>query len=214
MSFNDFNFKPYIRVALAELKFKNPTEVQQKLIPVVRSGRDLVGESKTGSGKTHTFLLPIFEKLDETSDNVQVVITAPSRELVTQIYQATKQIADKSETEIRVANYVGGTDKHRNEAIAKALKRRIRKFSRIEKAFYGSIILTAITMAISIIYLQSRNLQVQQQITDLNSQITEVQTNYDNAKQEVNELSSRDRVEQIAQNAGLTSQQDNIKQVE
>ena len=69
-------------------------------------------------------------------------------------------------------------------------------------------------MAVSIIYLQSRNLQVQQQITDLNSQITEVQTDYDNAKQEVNELSSRDRVEQIAQNAGLTSQQDNIKQVE
>lgn len=113
MSFNDFNFKPYIREALAELKFKNPTEVQQKLIPVVRSGRDLVGESKTGSGKTHTFLLPIFEKLDENSNNVQVVITAPSRELATQIYQATKQIAEKSETEIRVANYVGGTDKLR-----------------------------------------------------------------------------------------------------
>lgn len=113
MSFNDFNFKPYIREALAELKFTNPTEVQQKLIPVVRSGRDLVGESKTGSGKTHTFLLPIFEKLDENSNNVQVVITAPSRELATQIYQATKQIAEKSETEIRVANYVGGTDKLR-----------------------------------------------------------------------------------------------------
>lgn len=106
------------------------------------------------------------------------------------------------------------TEKHRNEAIANALKRRIREFSRVEKAFYSSIIITAITMAVSIIYLQSRNLQVQQQITDLNSQITEVQTDYDNAKQEVNELSSRDRVEQIAQNAGLTSQQDNIKQVE
>ena len=106
------------------------------------------------------------------------------------------------------------TEKHRNEAIANALKSRIREFSRVEKAFYGSIIITAITMAVSIIYLQSRNLQVQQQITDLNSQITEVQTDYDNAKQEVNELSSRDRVEQIAQNAGLTSQQDNIKQVE
>ena len=62
------------------------------------------------------------------------------------------------------------TEKHRNEAIANALKRRIRKFSRVEKAFYGSIIITAITMAVSIIYLQSRNLQVQQQITDLNSQ--------------------------------------------
>lgn len=106
------------------------------------------------------------------------------------------------------------TDKHRNEAISNALKRRIRKFSRIEKVFYGSIILTAITMAVSIIYLQSRNLQVQQEITNLNSQISDMQTDYDNAKQEVNELTSRNRIEQIAGNAGLTSQQDNIKQVE
>lgn len=113
MSFKDFNFKPYIQRALDELKFVDPTDVQAKLIPVVRSGRDLVGESKTGSGKTHTFLLPIFEKLDESSDDVQAVITAPSRELGTQIYQATKQIAEHSEQEIRVVNYVGGTDKLR-----------------------------------------------------------------------------------------------------
>jgi len=95
------------------------------------------------------------------------------------------------------------TDKHRNEAISNALKRRIRKFSRIEKVFYGSIILTAITMAVSIIYLQSRNLQVQQEITNLNSQISDMQTDYDNAKQEVNELTSRDRIEQIAGNAEI-----------
>lgn len=113
MSFKDFNFKPYIQSALDEIGFKEPTEVQQRLIPVVRSGRDLVGESKTGSGKTHTFLLPIFEKLDEAKDDVQVVITAPSRELATQIYQATKQIAEHSAKEIRVVNYVGGTDKLR-----------------------------------------------------------------------------------------------------
>ncbi|CCQ76239.1 ATP-dependent RNA helicase [Streptococcus agalactiae SS1219] len=113
MSFKDFNFKPYIQRALDELKFVDPTDVQAKLIPVVRSGRDLVGESKTGSGKTHTFLLPIFEKLDESSDDVQVVITAPSRELATQIYQATKQIAEHSEQEVRMVNYVGGTDKLR-----------------------------------------------------------------------------------------------------
>ena len=113
MSFKDFNFKDYIQEALDEIKFKEPTPVQQKLIPVVRSGRDLVGESKTGSGKTHTFLLPIFEKLNPESRDVQVVITAPSRELATQIYQSTKQIAKHSDTEIRVVNYVGGTDKQR-----------------------------------------------------------------------------------------------------
>ena len=113
MKFIEFEFKDYIQKALQDLKFVEATEVQEKLIPVVLSGRDLVGESKTGSGKTHTFLLPIFQKLNEEADHVQVVITAPSRELATQIYQATRQIASFSETEIRVANYVGGTDKAR-----------------------------------------------------------------------------------------------------
>ena len=45
MSFKDFNFKDYIQEALDEIKFKEPTPVQQKLIPVVRSGRAKVGES-------------------------------------------------------------------------------------------------------------------------------------------------------------------------
>lgn len=95
------------------MNFVEATPVQEKLIPVVLSGRDLVGESKTGSGKTHTFLLPIFQMLDEEADSVQAVITAPSRELAAQIYQAARQLASFSEKEIRVANYVGGTDKAR-----------------------------------------------------------------------------------------------------
>lgn len=113
MKFTEFNFKDYIQEALKDLNFVEATEVQEKLIPVVLSGRDLVGESKTGSGKTHTFLLPIFQELDEEADSVQAVITAPSRELATQIYQAARQLANFSEQEIRVANYVGGTDKVR-----------------------------------------------------------------------------------------------------
>lgn len=113
MKFTEFNFKDYIQEALKDLNFVEATEVQEKLIPVVLSGRDLVGESKTGSGKTHTFLLPIFQQLDEEADSVQAVITAPSRELATQIYQAARQLASFSEQEIRVANYVGGTDKAR-----------------------------------------------------------------------------------------------------
>ena len=113
MKFKEFKFKDYIQEALKDLNFVEATEVQEKLIPVVLAGRDLVGESKTGSGKTHTFLLPIFQKLNEDADSVQVVITAPSRELARQIYQAARQIAAFSDKEIRVANYVGGTDKNR-----------------------------------------------------------------------------------------------------
>ena len=113
MKFTEFKFKDYIQEALRDLNFLEATPVQEKLIPVVLSGRDLVGESKTGSGKTHTFLLPIFQMLDEEADSVQAVITAPSRELAAQIYQAARQLASFSEKEIRVANYVGGTDKTR-----------------------------------------------------------------------------------------------------
>ena len=113
MKFTDFKFKDYIQEALKEINFIEATEVQEKLIPIVLAGRDLVGESKTGSGKTHTFLLPIFQTLNEDSSNVEVVITAPSRELATQIYQAARQIAGHCEKEIRIANYVGGTDKAR-----------------------------------------------------------------------------------------------------
>ena len=49
MKFTEFNFKDYIQEALKDLNFVEATEVQEKLIPVVLSGRDLVGESKTGS---------------------------------------------------------------------------------------------------------------------------------------------------------------------
>ena len=113
MKFTEFNFKPYIQEALKEINFREATEVQEKLIPIVLAGNDLVGESKTGSGKTHTFLLPIFQTLNEDSEQVEAVITAPSRELATQIYQAARQIASHSDKEIRIVNYVGGTDKSR-----------------------------------------------------------------------------------------------------
>lgn len=113
MKFTDLHLKPYIQEALQAIHFVEATEVQKRLIPIVLSGRDLVGESKTGSGKTHTFLIPIFQQLQEESAYVQAVITAPSRELATQIYQAARHIASYADTDVRVVNYVGGTDKQR-----------------------------------------------------------------------------------------------------
>lgn len=112
MKFTDFNFAPYINETLESIKFTSPTPVQEKLIPIILKGRDLVGESKTGSGKTHTFLLPIFQGLNIDSDETQAVIAAPSRELATQIYEAAKAFAQHND-KIRVSNFVGGTDKAR-----------------------------------------------------------------------------------------------------
>lgn len=110
-TFAQFGFKPFIDAALKEIGFKEPTEVQARLIPLILKRRSVVGQSQTGSGKTHTFLLPIFQTIDPELTEVQAVITTPSRELAYQIYDAAKQIAKHSEKEILVHNYVGGTDK-------------------------------------------------------------------------------------------------------
>lgn len=111
-NFKQFNLQPYLMTALQKIGFTEPTPVQAKLIPVIASGKDVVGQSQTGSGKTHTFLLPIFNQL--TSENqVQAVITTPSRELAYQIHTAAEQLAAEAPFEIRIGNYVGGTDKQR-----------------------------------------------------------------------------------------------------
>lgn len=112
-NFDKFNFQPFINEALTAKGFVQPTEVQEKLIPLIAKGKNIVGQSQTGSGKTHTFLLPLFNKIDATKEEVQVVITAPSRELAAQIYKAANQLAQFSSPEIRVSNFVGGTDKQR-----------------------------------------------------------------------------------------------------
>ena len=112
MLFTDFKFKPFINETLETIHFNTATPVQEKLIPITLEGRDIVGESKTGSGKTHTFLLPIFQKINTEIDGVQAVITAPSRELATQIYNAAMAFTQFDDS-IKISNFVGGTDKKR-----------------------------------------------------------------------------------------------------
>lgn len=105
--------KPYIKKAVEELGFKAFTEVQNKVIPVALKGEDIIGCSQTGSGKTHAFLIPIFEHLDVSSESVEVVITSPTRELANQIYAFAKQIANHSETFIDIRRYTGGSNRQK-----------------------------------------------------------------------------------------------------
>ncbi|AUJ29378.1 MAG: DEAD/DEAH box helicase [Liquorilactobacillus hordei] len=113
-TFEQFGFNEYINKALKKINFDTPTEVQQRLIPLIKEGRSVVGQSQTGSGKTHTFLLPIINAINSSVAEVQAVITTPSRELAYQIYEATKQIIEEYPAqELSAANYVGGTDKQR-----------------------------------------------------------------------------------------------------
>lgn len=109
MSFTQFNLKPFINDALADLNFYEPSPIQATVIPVIQSGRDVIAQSQTGSGKTHAFLLPLLNKI--TAENhTQLVITAPSRELAEQLYQAGRQILSFSDEDLHIERAFGGTD--------------------------------------------------------------------------------------------------------
>lgn len=112
-TFNDFKLAPWLYPALKAINFTQPTPVQDRVIPEVLKGENVVGQSQTGSGKTHAFLLPIFTMMDSDIQTVQAVITAPSRELADQTYSAAKQLNKYAESPFTIHNYVGGTDKER-----------------------------------------------------------------------------------------------------
>ncbi|MBJ8325140.1 cell division protein FtsL [Streptococcus pacificus] len=105
-------------------------------------------------------------------------------------------------------------NENKNEVIINVIQKRIKTFTRIEKAFYSALIVTAIILSVGIVYIQSRNFQLQQEISQLNKKINNQKDEFDNAKQEVNELTRYDRISEIAEEAGLTIQGGNSQKVE
>ncbi|MDQ0269473.1 DEAD/DEAH box helicase [Cytobacillus purgationiresistens] len=113
--FDKFNFQPFIIEAVNHLGFYEPTEIQERLIPAILKGESAIGQSQTGTGKTHSYVLPMLQKIDHGKQEVQAIITAPTRELANQIYQEVLKItAHCPEDEAITARcYIGGTDKQR-----------------------------------------------------------------------------------------------------
>ncbi len=110
--YTDYQFKPFLQDAIAELGFKEPTPIQKEMIPLVLKGKSAIGQAHTGTGKTHSFLLPIVERIAEERQEVQAVITSPTRELAQQIFDALQQLIEK--TSIQAKLFIGGTDKQRS----------------------------------------------------------------------------------------------------
>ena len=74
--------------AITEIGYEAPTPIQEKTIPPMLAGRDLIGQAQTGTGKTAAFAIPILEKLDLTVPGVQALVLAPTRELAIQVAEA------------------------------------------------------------------------------------------------------------------------------
>ncbi|MFZ3578627.1 DEAD/DEAH box helicase [Virgibacillus sp. DJP39] len=114
-SFDQFNFDSILTEAINKLHFNQPTDIQQKVIPAILKGKSVIGQSHTGSGKTHAYLLPLFNQINAEKRLVQFVITAPTRELATQIHDEVKKIIKFAGKEKQWISklLVGGTDKQK-----------------------------------------------------------------------------------------------------
>lgn len=90
MKFSEFNFDPTVLQALDAMNFSECTPIQEKTIPVLLNGRDVIGVAQTGTGKTAAYLLPVINQLcggTYPKDAVNCIIMSPTRELAQQIDQ-------------------------------------------------------------------------------------------------------------------------------
>ena len=83
-TFSEIGIKPELEAFLKKINFLNPTEVQEVAIPKVLAGKDLIVRSKTGTGKTGAFLIPIINRL-QRNDGLKAIIIVPTRELALQV---------------------------------------------------------------------------------------------------------------------------------
>ena len=111
--FIDSRIKPAIQAGLKKIHFEKPTKVQEKVIPAMLSDLSVVVQAATGSGKTHAYLVPIFNEIEEDKRYVQAIVTLPSRELADQLYQVARQLRDAAGMHFSIAHLAGGTDRER-----------------------------------------------------------------------------------------------------
>ncbi len=105
LDFENLGLDGKILQSIEKLGFETPTPIQEKAIPALLSGRDVMGQAQTGTGKTAAFMLPILQRIQRGS-GVQALILAPTRELAIQVTKAAGRMAqDKS---LRIMTVYGG----------------------------------------------------------------------------------------------------------
>ncbi|XP_076250446.1 putative ATP-dependent RNA helicase DDX56 [Rhynchophorus ferrugineus] len=106
LMFHEMELDDRILKAIAKLGWQNPTLIQEKTIPLLLEGKDVLVRARTGSGKTAAFSIPVIQKiltLKQTSahQETKALILAPSKELCNQIYKVVKDLTIKCSREVR-----------------------------------------------------------------------------------------------------------------
>ena len=106
-SFEQIGLDKTLVEGLAKAAITIPTPVQAAVIPEVLQGRDVIGHSATGTGKTLAYLLPLFQKIECGKREVQAVVLAPTHELVMQIFRQAELLAQNSGVPVAAAAIIG-----------------------------------------------------------------------------------------------------------
>jgi ATP-dependent RNA helicase RhlE len=107
MRFDDLKLTRQFLNAIADAGYENATPIQQKAIPPLRAGQDVIGIAQTGTGKTAAFLLPLLQTLKYAQGEApRGLVLAPTKELVVQIHQEALKFA--AYTDLRIVAFYGG----------------------------------------------------------------------------------------------------------
>lgn len=106
-SFETYRLRASSYQALQQMNIHTPTPIQERALPLMLAGRDLIAQAQTGSGKTLAFGLPVMERCDAAQREVQALILAPTRELARQVADVLSALA--AGTGLRVALLYGGS---------------------------------------------------------------------------------------------------------
>ena len=118
-TFKELKIAPLIIEALNNMGFEEPTPIQEKTIPIAMMGRDLIGRAQTGTGKTAAYGIPLIDKCEIETGQVQGIVITPTRELAMQVAEELNKIGNNKK--IRSLPIYGGQEIDRQ---IRALKNR------------------------------------------------------------------------------------------
>ena len=116
MPFSNLGLNQRINKALKENTYKNPTSIQEKVIPLILQKKDIMAKAQTGSGKTASFVLPILEfffnkneeKKEKTKAKISTLVLTPTRELALQVSKAFSDFSINFENKPKTVTIIGG----------------------------------------------------------------------------------------------------------
>ena len=120
--FKKLNLSDKVLRAVSEIGFKEPSAIQETAIPLVMQGKDIIGQAKTGTGKTAAFGIPAVEAADPSDNSVQVLVLCPTRELAVQVTGELKKFAKYKKGINTLAIYGGQSISTQLKALGKGVQ--------------------------------------------------------------------------------------------